>query len=68
MGIEDMSLQKLFANVFGQRISKAQQLSNWEADVLDDKQKLYAATDAYACILLYKELRRLRESGEYTII
>ena len=67
MGIEDMSLQKLFANVFGRRISKSQQLSNWEADVLSDSQKLYAATDAYACLLLYKELRRLRETGEFII-
>lgn len=68
MGIEDMSLQKLFANVFKQRISKAQQLSNWEADVLDEKQKLYAATDAYACIMLYREMRRLREAGDYTLL
>lgn len=68
MGIEDMSLQKLFANLFRQRISKSQQLSNWEADVLDDKQKLYAATDAYACILIYKELLRLRQTGDYELI
>ena len=68
MGIEDMSLQKLFANLFRQRISKSQQLSNWEADVLDDKQKLYAATDAYACILIYKELLRLRQTGDYKLI
>lgn len=50
IGIEDMSLQKLYANLFGQKISKRQQLSNWEADVLLDKQKAYAATDAWACI------------------
>lgn len=67
-GIEDMSLQKLFANVFGQRISKTAQLSNWEADTLTQSQKVYAATDAYACILLYEELLRLRQSGNYTLI
>lgn len=67
MGIEDMSLQKLFANVFERRISKSQQLSNWEADVLSDSQKLYAATDAYACLLLYEELKRLRETGDFMI-
>lgn len=55
-GIEEMSLQKIFAIVFGQRISKSQQLSNWENDVLTDKQKLYAATDAWACLKLYNHL------------
>lgn len=67
-GIEDMSLQKLFANIFGQRISKTAQLSNWEADTLTQSQKVYAATDAYACILLYEELLHLRQSGNYTLI
>ena len=68
IGIEDMSLQKLFANMFSMRISKRQQLSNWERDILDDKQKLYAATDAWACLKLYKELVRLKETNEYEII
>ena len=62
-GIEDKSLRKLYANVFGEKISKRQQLSNWEADVLTEAQKLYAATDAWACIQLYQELLRLREEG-----
>lgn len=68
IGIEDMSLQKLYANLFGQKISKRQQLSNWEADVLSDKQKLYAATDAWACINIYKELIRLKETKDYELI
>jgi len=67
MGIRDMSLQKLFANVFEKRISKSAQLSNWEAKELTSAQQTYAATDAYACILLYEELKRLRESGDYRI-
>ncbi|MBQ2127404.1 MAG: 3'-5' exonuclease domain-containing protein 2 [Bacteroidaceae bacterium] len=58
-GIEEMSLQKIFAIMFGQRISKSQQLSNWENDVLTDKQKLYAATDAWACLKIYKELKQI---------
>ena len=62
-GIKDMGLQKLYANIFGQRISKTQRLSNWEADVLTDKQKLYAATDAWACIMLHEELERMRQDG-----
>lgn len=68
IGIEDMSLQKLYANMFGQKISKRMQLSNWDRDVLDDKQKLYAATDAWACIMLYKELKRLKETHDYELI
>lgn len=39
MGIQDMSLQKLYANVFHKRISKSAQLSNWEADVLTESQR-----------------------------
>lgn len=57
-GIEEMSLQKIFAIIFGQRISKSQQLSNWENDVLTDKQKQYAATDAWACLKIYKKLKQ----------
>lgn len=68
LGIEDMALAKLYANVFGQKISKREQLSNWEADVLTEKQKGYAATDAWACIMLYEEYMRLKETGDYELI
>lgn len=68
IGIEDLSLQKLFANFFGQRISKRDRLSNWEMDVLGDKQKKYAATDAWTCILIYEELLRLEQTGEYCLV
>ena len=68
IGVEDLSLQKLYANFFGQRISKRERLTNWEADVLKDKQKLYAATDAWTCIMLYEELMRLEQSGDYELV
>lgn len=67
LGIEDLSLQKLYANIFGKKISKRQQLTNWDRDTLDDRQKLYAATDAWACIQLYKEIKYLIESGDYVL-
>ncbi|MGM9714201.1 MAG: 3'-5' exonuclease [Prevotella sp.] len=67
LGIEDMSLAKLYANIFGQRISKREQLSNWESDVLSEKQKRYAATDAWACIMLYEEYCRLMETHDYIL-
>ncbi|RRD80650.1 3'-5' exonuclease domain-containing protein 2 [Alloprevotella sp. OH1205_COT-284] len=68
MGIQDLSLAKLFANFFRLRISKSAQLSNWEADVLDEKQKIYAATDAEACIKLYHTMTQLMQSGEYQLL
>ena len=68
LGVEDLSLQKLYANFFGQKISKSQQLSNWENDVLQDRQKVYAATDAWACIKLYEELNRLAETNDFQLI
>jgi len=68
IGVEDLSLQKLYANFFAQRISKRERLTNWEADILTDKQKLYAATDAWACIMLYEELMRLEQTGDYELI
>ncbi|MBR5053398.1 MAG: 3'-5' exonuclease domain-containing protein 2 [Bacteroidaceae bacterium] len=63
MGIVDISLQKLYANIFGEKISKGQQLSNWEADSLTEAQKLYAATDAWACIQLYNEMMKMKKEG-----
>ena len=67
-GIEDRSLQKIYANLFGEKISKNQRLSNWEADVLSEGQKLYAATDAWACGEIYNCLSELESTGNYEII
>ena len=68
LGIADMSLQKLYANLFGQKISKNQRLSNWEADVLTEAQKRYAATDAWACLNLFDEINRLLTTRDYRLI
>ena len=57
-GIEEKSLRKLSAIVLGQRVSKAQRLSNWEAATLTDTQRLYAATDAWVCTRIYERLLR----------
>lgn len=67
-GIGDRSLQKIYANLFGEKISKNQRLSNWEADVLSEGQKLYAATDAWACVEIYNCLSELESTGNYEII
>ena len=68
IGIEDQSLAKLYANVFGERISKREQLTNRERDVLEEAQKRYAATDAWACVQLYNEFKRMLDSGDYELV
>lgn len=55
-GIRDKSVKKLAANILGIRISKTQQLSNWEAEELSEAQKKYAATDAWVCREMYLKL------------
>lgn len=54
--IADISLQKIYAIIFGGRISKGQRLSNWEADTLTELQMVYAALDAYSCLRIYNFL------------
>ncbi|MDE7413823.1 MAG: 3'-5' exonuclease domain-containing protein 2 [Muribaculaceae bacterium] len=55
-GIADNSLAKIFAIIFGYRISKGQRLSNWEAEELTPHQQAYAALDAQACERIYHHL------------
>lgn len=57
-GIEDASLQKIYAILFNKKISKGQRLSNWDADVLTEPQKKYAALDAWACLRIYNLLKQ----------
>jgi len=68
IGIEDLSLQKIWANLFSQKISKRQRLTNWEADILTDAQKKYAALDAWACIQIYEEIQRLHSTHDYEYV
>lgn len=68
MGIEAQSLQKIYALLFGKKISKSQRLTNWEADVLTDRQKGYAATDAWACVRIYNYLEELKHKQGFRIV
>lgn len=54
--ITDISLQKIYAIIFGERMSKAQRLTNWEAETLSQAQQAYAALDAWACLRIYDHL------------
>ena len=55
-GIQSSGLKKLTAIVLGFRISKSQQVTDWEATALSDAQKIYAATDAWVCYEIYRKL------------
>lgn len=55
-GIKDKSVKKMGAIILGIRISKTQQLSNWEAETLSESQQAYAATDAWVCREMYLKL------------
>lgn len=67
-GIKDKSLRKLTANFLHHNLSKRQQLSNWNAFRLNPAQQVYAATDAWACVLIYEEMMRLKTTNAYTLI
>ncbi len=73
-GIEEKSLRKMSAIVLGQRVSKAQRLSNWEAINLTEQQQMYAATDAWICIGIYEKLlktpkiRKIKQKNDTTSI
>jgi ribonuclease D len=55
--IDEKGLKKISGIVLNRRISKSQQVSNWDADVLSEAQLRYAATDAWICLMIYNSLR-----------
>jgi len=55
-GIQSSGLKKLAAIVLGFKISKRQQVTDWEAADLTEAQKVYAATDAWVCHQIYNKL------------
>ena len=61
--IADSSLQKIYALLFGMKISKNQRLSNWENETLSEAQKKYAALDAWACLKIYQELQSNQQNS-----
>jgi len=55
-GVLELGLQKIYAILFGKKISKAQRLTNWENPELTEQQQRYAATDAWASLQIYLQL------------
>jgi len=56
LGFESIGAKKLSALILGFRISKRQQVSNWELEKLSQAQIDYAATDAWICREIYLRL------------
>lgn len=50
VGFHNVGVRNLCGMVLKIRISKAEQVSNWEASQLTERQLRYAATDAWACL------------------
>lgn len=59
-GIMELGLQKIFAIIFGKKISKSQQLTNWENSHLTPEQARYASTDAWATLSIYFALQQVQ--------
>ncbi|MBN7815430.1 3'-5' exonuclease [Algoriphagus pacificus] len=57
VGFHNVGVRNLCGMVLKMRISKAEQVSNWEAEELTEKQKRYAATDAWACLEIFQKLK-----------
>ena len=57
VGFHNVGVRNLCGMVLKIRISKAEQVSNWEADKLTEKQLRYAATDAWACVEIFQHLK-----------
>lgn len=54
--LENMGLKGMAEEVLGATITKGPKTTNWEAAELTDRQILYAATDAWIGLTLYKKL------------
>jgi ribonuclease D len=57
-GVLELGLQKIYAILFGKKISKSQRLTNWESPELTEQQQRYAATDAWASLQIYLQLMK----------
>lgn len=59
LDFENIGARNLAGMLLQKRISKSQQVSNWENEVLTEAQLSYAATDAWICIEVYEKLMAL---------
>ena len=57
IGVQNIGVRNMAAIFLNFRISKGQQTTNWEREELTEKQKIYAATDAWVCLEIYQKLK-----------
>ncbi|SEG07626.1 3'-5' exonuclease [Algoriphagus boritolerans] len=57
VGFHNVGVRNLSGMVLKIRISKSEQVSNWESEILTERQQRYAATDAWACLEIFNILR-----------
>ena len=60
--MESIGARKLSGIFLNKRISKSQQVSNWENGSLTPAQTTYAATDAWICLEIYAKMVHWRQS------
>lgn len=58
VGFHNVGVRNLCGMVLKIRISKSEQVSNWESMVLTEKQQRYGATDAWACLEIFQLLKK----------
>jgi ribonuclease D len=63
LDMESIGARKLSGIFLQKRISKSQQVSNWENPKLTRAQMHYAATDAWICLEIYKKMIALKSNN-----
>ncbi|MBY0316735.1 MAG: 3'-5' exonuclease domain-containing protein 2 [Bdellovibrionales bacterium] len=56
-GLKHLGLKKMTEEVLGATLYKGPKMTNWERQFLTDEQMLYAATDAWVGLELYRHLK-----------
>jgi ribonuclease D len=56
-GLENFGLKGMTEEILNAQLSKAAKISNWDAFELTDSQIMYAATDAWVGLELYRRIR-----------
>ncbi|WP_422360058.1 3'-5' exonuclease [Reichenbachiella sp.] len=60
LGFESIGARNYAGMFMNHRISKSQQVSNWENEVLTESQISYAATDAWICLDIYNKMMEIQ--------
>ncbi|MEO9801663.1 MAG: 3'-5' exonuclease [Reichenbachiella sp.] len=64
LGFESIGARNYAGMFMNHRISKSQQVSNWENEELTDSQISYAATDAWICLEIYSKMMDIKANSK----